>query len=219
MGETTRALAEAQAAVAEAQAAEAVQLAMVEQRRRECVAAVAAGLPNRLDAFLKSVAQSDMQATNALGREGIWALRHVLREAASQLGNDFQAAAGKLQWDTSLPTIPTPATDSRGNPAMPRYGDPQTRGAAVIIENFLSRGVAGLIDILKRHGFKTFSPTPQLTTSTLFDEKHSTVVALNEAHKALVNARSAILRAKAAYDEVNFEFIWGPAELPRPNSS
>lgn len=87
-------------ALADAKGAEADQVEVVDTLKRELLDAVAAGLPDRLDEYLKAIAHRQAGVTKALGRDGIAALRKEISDAADDLAVELRQSADKIEWPT-----------------------------------------------------------------------------------------------------------------------
>lgn len=82
----------------EAKALEMERRTEVEGQKRECLAAVARGIPARVEEVTRRVAYSRPEVAKELGSDGINGLRTELADAAAVIASEIEAAAGQIVW-------------------------------------------------------------------------------------------------------------------------
>lgn len=126
--------------------------ARADERIRDCLSSVAAGLPSHLEAIAKRTAQSQPEVTKSLGSDGLKILRKELAESAQQLGSELDDAAEKIKWPE----------------ASSEYSKVSTRKIGTALFNFLyGSRVDRLAAVFKRHGFSVGSGSGHSQSSIL----------------------------------------------------
>jgi hypothetical protein len=180
----------------EARAAETERRAEADDRIRECLTAVARGIPARVDEVGKKAAHDQPDVARELGVEGIKDLRRELADAAAVLASEVEAAAEQIKW---------PRQQSE-------YSQVKPRDIHSALFNFLyGQRVDSLASILKRHGFPIHDDNAQRSQSlilpqTLYSESDFAAVA--EALSLLGIANRAVAAAKAADDRDVVDSLW-----------
>lgn len=167
------------------------------QKKNECLNQVADGLPGKLDALAKGVAQAEPEVTKTLGKAGIQQLRTELANEGAVLAADIRGAVDRVKW-------PMPHSDF--DKVEPR------KIHSALFEYMYGLRVDKLAAVFKRHGFSIHEDNSRRTQGlvlpqSLYDEDAFGPVA--QALNALGEAERAVSKAKAEDDRSTVDDIWG----------
>jgi hypothetical protein len=169
-------------------------------RKNELLGAVAERLPAHAKDLAKRTAQSQAEATKALGAEGVKKLRKELDDMAEELAADVAGAVSEIRWPK--PTTYNPVTPNDVGTSLFNYmrGPKMNRMATVF----------------KEHGFSIHDDNARGSQSlvlpqSLFsqDEISAEIKALGAALTAVMKAEKAVEAAKKADDLAAVDDLWG----------
>ncbi|MGC3995199.1 MAG: hypothetical protein QM779_13975 [Propionicimonas sp.] len=199
MSEETRlALKEAQARLDEASG-------LADELKQTHLEAIAAGIPDAVDALARAAAQAQPEVTKALGKEGVVQFRDELARASSVLAADVRGAVGKIKW-------PGSSEDTARNRAV----------TFTLYDFFRGQRVNAIAAIFRKHGYAVRTGRDGSQTLihpySLFNE--DALAPLTDALKKEAKARDAVARAKAADDRDIVDDLWGdgPAAARLPGT-
>src|ERR1035437_3763488 len=181
----------------EATAIEVDRRADANDRKWECLKAVARGIPARVEEIAKRVAQGQPEVAKELGSDGIKDLRGELADRAAVIASEVEEAAEQIEW-------PSPQSE---------FSMVEPRSVQAALYKFLyGPRVESLAAILKRHGFSILDDNVQrsqdlIRPQYLYDEGDFTAVA--EALNSLAMAERAVATARAAEDHDIIDSLWG----------
>ena len=181
----------------EVRATEVEQRAEADDRKRECLTAVAGGIPVHLEEIAKRAAHGQPEVAKELGSDGIKDLRRELADRAVVIASEVEAAVEQIEW-------PSPQSE---------FSKVEPRSIHSALFKFLyGRPVDSLAAIFKRHGFSIHDDNAQraqglIVPQSLYDEGDFAAVA--EALNSLATAERAVAAAKAADDHDIVNSMWG----------
>ncbi|MCC3283341.1 hypothetical protein [Arthrobacter caoxuetaonis] len=169
-------------------------------RKNELLGAVAERLPAHAKNLAKRTAQSQAEATKALGAEGVKKLRKELDDMAEELAADVAGAVSEIKWPKPTMYNPVTPNDVRTSLFNYMYGPKMNRMATVF----------------KEHGFSIHDENARGSQSlvlpqSLFslDEISAEIKALAAALTAVTKAEKAVEAVKKADDLAAVDDLWG----------
>lgn len=190
--ETKRVLDAATAVVARARA-------KADERKQECLEAVADGIPRAVERLAKRTAQAQPDVSKQLGAAGVKALREELGAEAVELAEYVRTGSDEIKW---------PERESEWSQVEPR------KIHSALFKFMYGAPVNRLGNVLGRHGYdvnRTERGGSQglVLPQSLYDEESFDPVA--QALNDLGSAEIALKKAKAEDDRDIVDSLWDEA--------